>query len=518
MKVLAAALCFLLLASCGVKEPPLSERLKSPELSVKREAVHDCLRFADSADLAALVNLFEDKDLRGEAVKAAFYAGADAVVLNKMGSAADKAAFFYYFFLRASAGSVLPDAVIQADAGSAIFFHELALGTSDVQRLKNACTFFFDSDKTGLEECEKELILHIGKNRIKECTGFLNKVNEQSPGLAPFAKWALERIKTAGSVVKTDADRVIKKNSFFTKDLKNPVIPVMPGTFKSWHTANPDLLEIGDLIFFFYRGGDGTDRIALSTVPYPYFDAKTFSDVTHNPIVSTGKDSFDDMAVLDPAAIRFQGKTFLYYSGLGKGDDSVGLAVSEDKYNFVKAKKNPVITGRAPEVVLKDGVIYLFYVLMNQRGGYSVFLATSRDGYNFEKFSSKPVFEPAAGKEAWDGKTVTTPRIIEKGGVYYMLYCGDNKYIDYPPHFGIAFSHDLITWHRSTKNPVFSRGEKGEWDEGAIWYGQLYEYKNKWYLWYEGWGGAASAEREYAPGGRSQIGLATGEFDITDLL
>ena len=168
--------------------------------------------------------------------------------------------------------------------------------------------------------------------------------------------------------------------------------------------------------------------------------------------------------------------------------------------------------------MLKDGVIYLFYVLMNERGGYSVFLATSRDGYNFERFSSKPVFEPAADKEAWDGKTVTTPRIIEKGGVYYMLYCGDNRYIDYPPYFGLAFSYDLITWHRSAKNPLFSRGEKGEWDEGAIWYGQLYEYKSKWYLWYEGWGGGASAEREYAPGGRSQIGLATGEFDITDLL
>ena len=86
------------------------------------------------------------------------------------------------------------------------------------------------------------------------------------------------------------------------------------------------------------------------------------------------------------------------------------------------------------------------------------------------------------------------------------------------PYFGLAYSYDLINWHRGFKNPVFSRSAKGAWDDGGIWFGQMFEYRNKWYLYYEGWGGGKSHEDEYGGGGRSQIGLATGEFDIKDLL
>ena len=49
--------------------------------------------------------------------------------------------------------------------------------------------------------------------------------------------------------------------------------------------------------------------------------------------------------MLDPSAVVFNGKIFLYYSGLGDGEDSVGLAVSKDGNNFTKYEKNPVLTG-----------------------------------------------------------------------------------------------------------------------------------------------------------------------------
>ena len=132
-------------------------------------------------------------------------------------------------------------------------------------------------------------------------------------------------------------------------------------------------------------------------------------------------------------------------------------------------------------------------------------------------FGGKPVFTYGA-EGSWDSRSVTTPRIVERDGIYYMIYCGDDRYLDYPPFFGLAFSYDLVNWYRSSQNPVFSRGAKGAWDDGGIWFGEAFPYKDKWYLYYEGWGGGESHEKEYGPGGRSQIGMATSLVAIEDML
>ena len=321
--------------------------------------------------------------------------------------------------------------------------------------------------------------------------------------------------KPAAKIINDSKERLITKNPYWAKSTSNPIMPSVPNTYKAWHTANPDLLVHNGMIYFYYRGGDGTDRICLATVPYDGCNGSNFNDYSGNPIVGTSKKGFDDKAALDPATIYFNNKVFIYYSGLGEGDDTVGLAVSKDFYNF--KKYGAVIKGRAPEVVVKDGLIYLYYVLYNNNG-YSIYLATSKDGYNFTKFGEAPVFTPDSNAQAWDSKSVTVPRIVEKHGVYYMLYAGDSMYVDYPAYFGLAYSFDLINWNRGRQNPVFSRGAKGQWDDGGIWYGDMFEYKNKWYLYYEGWGGGESHEKEYGPGGRSQIGMATGAFELWDLL
>jgi predicted GH43/DUF377 family glycosyl hydrolase len=292
----------------------------------------------------------------------------------------------------------------------------------------------------------------------------------------------------------------------------------VPGTFKSVHTANPDILTANEMIYFYYRGGDGNDRIGLATVAESAFNGNNFSDYPRSPLVDIGKNSFDDLAALDPATVYFKGQVFMYYSGLGKkGVDGVGLATSKDYYVFEKYKKNPVLAGRAPEVVLKDGIIYMYFVAVNEYGGYSIYLATSTDGYNFTPYGNAPVFNFGPGRE-WDSKSVTVPRIREKEGVYYMFYAGDDVYRDYPAYFGLAFSYDLVHWYRGTQNPVFSRGKRGAWDDGGIWFPEVFPHKSRLYLYYEGWGGGESHEKEYGPGGHSQIGLAVSEYSLEDML
>jgi hypothetical protein len=512
----------IMISSCA-KQSTLEERLASKDKTVARAALFEIWRAEKNEYVMDMVNYLSDPELKDDAAFALAIIGneiVDKIVINRMQNAADKTGYLYYTLLRqktasdraaAAIASGLKTVKINPSNAPEQFLYDAAAGD-----YKNAVNVFEGACEAG--QGKKEFILLLGEKKYLPAYPFLEKLAKQIPEFKPYAVWAMRRIKPARGIIVNKPDRTITQNPYWKKYGYSPVMPTVAGTFKSIHTANPDILTANDLVYFYYRGGDGNDRIALATAPYSSFNGVNLADYPDNPIINIGKDSFDDLAVLDPATLIFKDKVFLYYSGLGrKGIDAVGLAVSKDRYVFEKYGKNPVITGRAPEVVLKDGVIYLYYVMPNEYSGYSIFLATSVDGYSFTRYGSGPVFGPGAGDE-WDSKSVTVQRIREKDGVYYMFYAGDDKYRDYPPYFGVAFSYDLVHWYRGTQNPVFSRGKKGAWDDGGIWFPEVFPYKNKLYLYYEGWGGGESHEKEYGTGGHSQIGLAISDAELEDML
>jgi hypothetical protein len=144
-------------------------------------------------------------------------------------------------------------------------------------------------------------------------------------------------------------------------------------------------------------------------------------------------------------------------------------------------------------------------------GGFQIHHAVSEDGFRFHEPSPAPCL-PAGPAGSWDSYTVETPRIFREGGLYYLLYCGSDKWKDYPANTGLAVSRDLASWKKYEGNPVFSRGEKGAWDEGAIWFTTVERIGGRYWLWYEGYGGGDSRDKEYdsyLKGGKSQVGLAT---------
>lgn len=527
MKKFLIILLVAFMSGCN-KQKTIDEMLNSTDEGEVNYAMDEVWRLNKTEYTINLINfLFDDRYKIKSAFALSFLndANNDNIIMQKLKNADKKDGALFYFYLISKKRKISNDIINLLNDNAfkrtekESFITDMIISKINDKVLQKLLGEY-EKIKDVLEpEIKKEFILLSGEKKIKNAYEILKK-DENNPGLSAFIKWALNRIKPVNRIIIDRKDRVITENTYWEKYDKNPVIPTIPDTFKSVHTANPDLLLHNNTIYLYYRGGDGNDRIAVATVPYEYFDGVKFIDYAKNPIIDIGKKSFDDLAVLDPAAVFFNNKVFLYYSGLGTvKPDSIGLAVSTDFFNFSKAKKNPVLTGRAPEVVLKDGLIYLYYVLINNKLGYSIYLATSRDGYNFAEYKKTPVFEYSPYEDDWDAKTVTTPRIIEKNGVYYIVYAGDNKYLDYPSYFGLAFSYDLINWYRSTQNPIFSRGKKGQWDDGGIWFAQIFKYKNKWYMWYEGWGGGESHEKEYGPGGHSQIGLAICEgYDLEDML
>lgn len=283
----------------------------------------------------------------------------------------------------------------------------------------------------------------------------------------------------------------------FKKHPSNPLpsIGISRGTWREDASMTVDVIDRGDHWQIFYVGKKNQqDGIGIATAQKEGFDGTKWVDDPRNPIIAPGNPgSFDSKHCVDPACVVWKSKYYLYYSALGDGPDSLGLAISDDGLNFIK-EENPVMVGRAPEVVVKNDVMYMFYSMDNPKGGYEFHLATSVDGKNFDE--EGPIFTPS--DKGWDSMSLVTPRIFFEDGIYIMSYAGDAEEKDFPTHFGFAFSTDLRSWKRYPSNPVFSGGSKGTWESKAIWYPEILKVDDTYYMWYEGYNGTGS-----------QVGLAT---------
>ena len=178
----------------------------------------------------------------------------------------------------------------------------------------------------------------------------------------------------------------------------------------------------------------------------------TLRDVTGGaPIINVGPEgAFDSQNVLDPAFVVFQDKVWLYYSGDDPANThTIGLAVSDDGIHF--EKQGAVLPGRAPEVVVKDGALFLLYQTFEEGRGCTLHAATSPDGRHFTPVSADPIYPRPTGQ--WDSFSVTTARIhAPGGGWYYLLYGGSAYLADEPDYFGLARSRTLLDW---TPHPGF---------------------------------------------------------------
>lgn len=271
---------------------------------------------------------------------------------------------------------------------------------------------------------------------------------------------------------------------------KNPVIPAGQPLWKKNWTANPAVVNFNGKQLIYYRGNgitptnpDRHDRLAVAGIKHISANTLELSDLNNNNfIVDVGdKGTFDDSDVLDPGAVVFQNKVFLYYTGVGTGPNSVGLAISKDGIHF--QKHGSVIVGRSPTVVVKDDKIMMIYQNDDGKGYKGFFLAESEDGFNFKKSKAESVLN---GQEtSWD-KFVTTARIYKENDSFLLLYGGSPDLNDQPDYFGLARSKDMITWEKHPGNPIFGLGAKGEEDGGAIWFPALIDIKTHYVMLYEG--------------------------------
>jgi len=333
------------------------------------------------------------------------------------------------------------------------------------------------------------------------------------------------------------------------RDGDNPILPVIAGTWRHSRVANCSLLIRGDTAYLYYRAGVGVwwqgylghEAIGLATCPLRDFDGKTWQDCPYNPIFTHGApDDFDGVGPIDPFVIEHEGTIYLFYVGTANPPleslpaDGVfhrapvwikrpGLATSRDGLNFRRVQTTPLIG---------DDPALLSLCCIGRRGGrwealgiremepgadyyqrrYAYYHYTAQEVTKWTLTRDEPVLLPGP-----DSRSLSNCRRLQEGGWTYLVY-GGTPQRDYPDHFGLARSRDLIHWQKHP-DPVFQRGEPGQWDDGGIWVGDLARVGDTYYLWYEGRSAGIDRNREYAPGGFSQIGLATlGADDFTRLI
>ncbi len=327
----------------------------------------------------------------------------------------------------------------------------------------------------------------------------------------------------------------------FEKDPDNPIIPRQPGTFRSVHVANPDIIRFRDTYWLYFRGQgeSGHDQMGGAWIHPEQFDGKTWNVLSHNPILETDPDpkAFDSDHILDPAAIVVDDRVYLYYTAHQKGWKTSGkpsttaLAISDDGKTFTKVQSSPVATGTSPEIVYHDNRYHLFVQRLTPEGFFTIHRCTSKDGLEFPEDEQTVVFEPSYGAEAFDRFSISTVRIWKEDDYFYMTYGGCDRYYDYPVGIGLARSEDLLHWERYPRNPILWRGQPGSWDEGALWFATVLKHEGCYYMWYEGTGTglgittpkAREASRKcrqedygaYAIHSFSQIGLATFSGNLT---
>ncbi|NBD25394.1 glycoside hydrolase family protein [Paenibacillus glycinis] len=271
----------------------------------------------------------------------------------------------------------------------------------------------------------------------------------------------------------------------------NPVIPASGDSWRSVWVANPDVIAFGGKQLLYYRGngiqpntdGQRHDRLGVAEILEVTRDKIRLRELNGGePIVDVGgPDAFDGKDVLDPSAVVFRDRVFVYYSAIGAGPDCVGLAVSRDGVSFEKV--GSIMEGRAPAAIVKDGQIYMIYQLL-QNDGYRLYLSRSTDGIHFEPVSDRPIFAGTPG--SWDALSIVTARLMKDGDAFYMLYGGSSYLADEPDFFGLARSADLLNWESHPGNPIFGCGAMGQEDGGAIWFPALIETEREFVLLYEG--------------------------------
>jgi len=294
--------------------------------------------------------------------------------------------------------------------------------------------------------------------------------------------------------------------------------PMLPDPSKTWMSnsiANPDVLSPEESIdgnwWLYVRGGDGT-RAHLGFYTQK---AETFNPLgpwdyyEGNPIIPAGWfGDFDAHHAIDPAPVMGDdGKLYLYYKGIDKSlVNRVLIAETSDGYHYTKVEKPWKEKCGIADIVKWEGKYYLY---VSRR------IYTSDNPLSGDNAQVTEIIQKGGAPDNCDWYSINGGKLFRVKGCdkWFLAYQAGANNTDFPERFHVAWSDDLLHWTKvNNPKPFFTRGARGQWDQGAIWAPAIFEYGDSLYLYYEGWGreGAVqNRDRMYFMPAHSQVGIAS---------
>ena len=302
-----------------------------------------------------------------------------------------------------------------------------------------------------------------------------------------------------------------------------------PDGSRSWrgdHMANPSVIspkDSPDGNWRLYLRGSGSCPSYCDQIGLYQQNAKDFKpfgpwkEYAGNPVLPVGSSGqYDDGFLLDPAAVVGKdGVVYVYYNGQRVGHANHGLSVrysTDGGYTFkhVDAQLKPGYG--CSDAVYHDGKYYVFY------GGGNpcrLYVTVTENPLSFQGASTYETIPIGGGPSNFDSYAVNGSMVFRLEGVdkWFASYQGSSTSYDFPDRFHIAMSDDLIHWTKvDSRIPLFTRGSVNAWDEGAVWFCEIFEHEGMLYMYYEGWGNVNTTvddrDQAYFPG-RSCIGAAS---------
>jgi len=290
---------------------------------------------------------------------------------------------------------------------------------------------------------------------------------------------------------------------------------LLPDIDKAWKCnsiANPEVLSPDKTLdgkwWLLVRGGDGRH----SHNGYYTQEASSFNplgpwdDNDSNPVIPAGFHGDRDAGqAIDPCGMVEKGVFYYYYKGISKkGVSSVLIAKTKDGKNFTKVAKPWKDSCGVATVFKWQDKNYLY--VARRIYVYDNILS----GDNAQEYE---IIRKGGAPSNCDWYSINGGKICRIDGRWFLFYQAGVKNSDFPERFHVAWSDDLLHWTKvSNPQPLFTRGPRGAWDQGAIWAPSVFEFEDTLYMYYEGWGHAGGIEnrdKQYFSPGHSEIGIAT---------
>ena len=203
-------------------------------------------------------------------------------------------------------------------------------------------------------------------------------------------------------------------------------------------------------------------------------------------------------SIVNRASILFlDGKFFLFYTGQNADKSKIGLAFSENGYNFTRYKNNPILKPEyeyEKQSVMNPHVIYdkdekifkMWYSAGEIIEPDIICYAFSKNGIKWIKYKNNPIFFPNPNKIYLDSYKVggcDVHKISKKK--YLMFYIGYSS-LNSARIFVAESENGIHNWKRG--NFPIIKPKANQFDSEACYKpSALYDNKhNRWFIWYNG--------------------------------